>query len=196
MAALPELPAGVELVVRTDIAGCTYGFLSYLRQAKVDFSTGFPIRATPDDAWVLATRQDVKPCEGAAVAEITGRLDLSEYPLGSRVIARREPLHPGAQLTIDDIDGARFTAFLTDRAERDLALLDVRHREHAHVQDRIRGRVVTPGRATWPVTHLRVTRCGALSDPAHPGPCHPLRAAAVPADPTRLAVGETAGSHV
>jgi hypothetical protein len=42
-------------------------------------------------------------------------LDLSGYPQGSRVIARREPLHPGAQQTIEDIDGARFTAFLTDR---------------------------------------------------------------------------------
>jgi hypothetical protein len=147
LAALPCLPAEVELVVRADTAGCTHGFLDYVRQAGVGFSVGFPvtadvrdaIRGTPDDAWVPATRQSGEIREGAAVAEITGRLDLSKYPEGSRVIVRREPLHPGAQLTIADIDGVRFTAFLTDRPDADLALLDVRHREHAHVEDRIRG---------------------------------------------------------
>jgi hypothetical protein len=147
LAALPKLPAGVELVVRTDTAGATHDFLDYVRQAGVGFSTGFPItacvrdaiRATPDHAWVPATKQDGEAREGAAVAELTAALDLSEYPQGSRAIARREPLHPGAQLTIEDIDGARFTAFLTDRACVDLAVLDVRHRGHARVEDRIRG---------------------------------------------------------
>lgn len=51
---------------------------------------------------------------------------------------RREPLHPGAQQTIDDIDGCRFTAFLSDQTGTDLAVLDTRHRGHARVEDRIR----------------------------------------------------------
>lgn len=168
LAALPCLPEGVELVVRADTAGATHGFLSCLRQAKVGFSVGFAvtadvrdaIRASPDDAWTPATRQDGEPREGAAVAELTGQLDLSKYPDGSRVIARREPLHPGAQLTIEDIDGAGFTAFLTDRPEQDLAVLDVRHRAHAHVADRIRARLVTPARATCRATRSNATRCG------------------------------------
>jgi hypothetical protein len=54
------------------------------------------------------------------------------------VIARREPLHPGAQLTIDDIDG--WVHRVPHRpGKQDLAVLDVRHRGHAHVEDRIRG---------------------------------------------------------
>ncbi|MGH8895712.1 MAG: hypothetical protein ACRDZ4_01510 [Egibacteraceae bacterium] len=51
-----------------------------------------------------ATRQSGEPRRGAAVAELTGLLGLSKYPQGSRVIARREPRHPGVQLTIADID--------------------------------------------------------------------------------------------
>jgi hypothetical protein len=87
-------------------------------------------------------------------------LDLSGYPQGSRVIARREPLHPGAQQTIEDIDGARFTAFLTDQPDLGLAGRDRCHREHAHVEDRIRGRVVTPGRATCHARRSNATPSG------------------------------------
>jgi hypothetical protein len=55
------------------------------------------------------------------------------------VIVRREPLHPGAQQTLDDIDGCRFTALLTDQTDADVAVLEQRHRAHARVEDRIRG---------------------------------------------------------
>jgi hypothetical protein len=73
------------------------------------------------------------------VAEITDALDLSGCPQGFRVVVRREPLHPGAAQTLFDVDGERFTAFMTDQPDADLAELDRVHREHAHVQDRIRG---------------------------------------------------------
>jgi hypothetical protein len=141
------VPDGVRLVARADTAGCTQAFLGYLRQAGVGFSVGYPItevvktaiRGLRADAWVPATRQTGDPRDGAHVAEITGQLDLSAYPTGARVLVRREPLHPGAQQTIEDVDGARFTAFLTDQPEVDLAVLDTRHRARARVEDRIRG---------------------------------------------------------
>jgi hypothetical protein len=147
LGALPQLPEKIKLVVRADTAGCTYRFLDYLRQAGVGFSVGFEInakvraaiRALPDDAWVPATRQSGEKRQDAAVAEITSQLDLSKYPQGSRVIVRREPLHPGAQQTLWDVPGARFTAFLTDQPDTDLAGRDCCHRQHAHVEDRIRG---------------------------------------------------------
>jgi hypothetical protein len=147
LAQLPPLPAGVRLLVRADSAGCSQAFLDYLRQAGVGFSVGFKltdtvrtaIRALGEDAWRPATRQDGEPRKGAAVAEITAQVDLAGYPDGSRLLVRREPLHPGAQQTFDDLDGSRFTAFLTDQPDPDLALLDTRHRAHAHVEDRIRG---------------------------------------------------------
>jgi hypothetical protein len=141
------IPDGVQLVARADTAGATHAFLGYLRSAAVGFSVGYAvtdtvktaIRGVAEDAWAPATRQDGDPRDGAYVAEITDQLDLSGYPDGARVLVRREPLHPGAQQTLDDIDGARFTAFLTDQLDVDLAVLDTRHRARARVEDRIRG---------------------------------------------------------
>jgi len=76
------------------------------------------------------------------VAEVTSLVDLSSWPAGSRLILRKERPHPGAQLTFTDVDGMRITAFLTDSGtglvQGQLAGLELRHRQHARVEDRIR----------------------------------------------------------
>jgi Transposase DDE domain group 1 len=78
----------------------------------------------------------------AAVAEFTGLLDLSGWPTGMRVIARKERPHPGAQLRITDVDGMRVTAFATNTRPggpgTQLADLELRHRGRARAEDRIR----------------------------------------------------------
>ena len=51
---------------------------------------------------------------------------------------RSERPHPGAQLSFTDHDGYRFQAILTDQDDQDIAVLECRHRQHAHVEDRIR----------------------------------------------------------
>jgi hypothetical protein len=143
---LGDLPDSVRVVVRADTAGATLDFLAYLRQADVGFSVGYAItgavktaiRALSDDAWTPALTQDGE-VRDAAAAEITDQLDLDQWPTGARVIVRREPLHPGAQQTLDDIDGCRFTALVTDQTDADVAVLEQRHRAHARVEDRIRG---------------------------------------------------------
>ena len=76
--------------------------------------------------------------ENGEVVEITDRLDLSTWPKGSRLIVRRERPHPGAQLSFTDHDGYRFQAILTDQTDRDIAVLERRHRQRARVEDRIR----------------------------------------------------------
>ena len=65
-------------------------------------------------------------------------VDLSSWPEGSRLIVRRERPHPGAQLSFTDHDGYRFQAILTDQPDTDIAVIECRHRQHAHVEDRIR----------------------------------------------------------
>jgi Transposase DDE domain group 1 len=67
-------------------------------------------------------------------------VDLSAWPDDSRLIVRRERPHPGAQMSFTDHDGYRFQAILTDQADPDIAVLECRHRhrQHAHVEDRIR----------------------------------------------------------
>ena len=149
LAQLPELPEQLPVLVRADTAGAVHSLVDHIRdQTHCRFSVGMRLQGQVrtqihaldqhDSRWQATIRQDGRPRAGAAVAELTDLLDLSSWPPGSRLIVRREPLHPGAQQTFDDVDGFRFTAFLTDQTETDIALLDARHRAHARVEDRIR----------------------------------------------------------
>ncbi|MDT7653218.1 MAG: hypothetical protein QOI36_4624 [Pseudonocardiales bacterium] len=74
--------------------------------------------------------------------EATACVDLSSRPPGTRLILRKERPHPGAQLRITDADGPRITGFLTNTTlggpGHQLADLELRHRRHARVEDRIR----------------------------------------------------------
>jgi Transposase DDE domain group 1 len=92
----------------------------------------------PEDAWIAALAQDGSERENGQLAEITENVELSCWPEGSRLIVRRERPHPGAQLSFTDRDGYRFQAILTDQVDEDIAVLECRHRQHAHVEDRIR----------------------------------------------------------
>jgi len=85
----------------------------------------------PEDAWVAALDQAGGERKNGAVAEITDQLDLSAWPRGSRLIVRRERPHPGAQLSFTDHDGYRFQAILTDQQDKDIALIERRHRQRA-----------------------------------------------------------------
>ena len=153
LAALPEHarprpgnPDSPRLLGRSDSAGATHTFAAALRERGLGFSLGFAvgeqvqraIHATPDRAWTPAYNGDGEPREGAWVAELTDCLDLSGWPAGCRVIVRKERPHPGAQLRFTDVEGHRFTAFLTDTTGGQLADLELRHRQHARVEDRIR----------------------------------------------------------
>ncbi len=142
----PGDPKATRVLVRTDAAGATHTFAQALRDRGCGYSLGFTIDASVQEAvlsvaeadWVPAYDIDGQPREGAWVAELTGQVSLASWPTGSRLIIRRERPHPGAQLRFTDVDGHRFTAFLTDTAGGRLADLEVRHRSHARVEDRIR----------------------------------------------------------
>jgi hypothetical protein len=72
------------------------------------------------------------------VTELSDRIDLFAWPEGSRLICRSERPHPGAQFTIFDEHGYRYTCFLTDQDGENIAVLEVRHRGRARVEDSIR----------------------------------------------------------
>jgi hypothetical protein len=92
--------------------------------------------------WECAYDADRQVRDGAWVAELTGLLDLTSWPKGMRVIVRKERPHPGAQLRFTDIDGHRFTCFVTGTRPGgrggQLADLELRHRRRARCEDRIR----------------------------------------------------------
>lgn len=153
LAALPEHARpqpgeldGPQLVARSDSAGATHRFADACRQRGVGFAFGYAIDARIKDVvddvadrWRPAIETDGGIREGAWVAEITDLIDLSVWPPGTRLILRKERPHPGAQLTFTDLDGHRVTGFLTDTDDdRPITELELRQRQHARVEDRIR----------------------------------------------------------
>ncbi len=155
--ALRQLPGhrtgtrpGRKILVRADSAGATHDLLDWITGQRLSYSVGFTlpdtavtlIDALPDSAWQPAYNADGEPRDGAAVVELTGLLDLDQWPGGMRVIVRRERPHPGAQLRLTDRDGNRLTAFATNTRPggpgRQLADLELRHRRRARAEDRIR----------------------------------------------------------
>jgi hypothetical protein len=93
------------------------------------------IGKVPADGWTPTYDGDGEVREGAWVADITGLLDLSDWPAGMRVIVRKERPHPGAQLQFTDLDAHRFTAFATDAKRGQLADLELRHRRRARLSN-------------------------------------------------------------
>jgi hypothetical protein len=153
-AALAQLPDDVcdrereqpaAILARADSAGATHDFADTLRQRKIRFSLGYYVDervgeaavALPKRRWRRALDADGSPRTGAWVAELTGWVDLSGWPEGTRLIVRKERPHPGAQLRFTDTDGHRYQCFITDQDDKQIAQLERRHRLHARVEDRI-----------------------------------------------------------
>lgn len=146
----PGTRPGRKVLVRTDGAGASHDLLDWLHAQRLSYSVGFTLpEHTPDllelipkKAWQPAYDAHDEIRDGAWVAELTGLLDLTGWPPGMRVIARRERPHPGAQLRITDVDGHRVTAFATNTRiggpGTQLADLELRHRRRARAEDRIR----------------------------------------------------------
>lgn len=157
--ALAQIPDahryGSDILIRSDSAGATYGFLAHIRSLREHgmrtfFSVGVAITEPVRDAismatgWIPALDADGDLRDGAQIDEITGLLpaDLrGNYPEGTRFIVRRENPHPGAQLSLfDTIEGMRHQVMATDTpvGRGSIQFLEARHRGHARVEDRIR----------------------------------------------------------
>jgi hypothetical protein len=157
---LPETERG-QVLIRTDAGGCSKALLHHVTDAGLQYSVGFPaletvkaaIAAVPAQAWRAALDGDGHPRDGAQVVELTAwmptptmptrspaRYGPQHWPAGMRVIARRERPHPGAQLRLTDHDGWRVTCFATNTRGTGwtLPVLEVRHRQRARAEDRIR----------------------------------------------------------
>ena len=157
--ALAQIPDahryGNDILIRSDSAGATYGFLAHIRSLREHgmrtfFSVGVAITEPVRDAismatgWIPTLDADGDLRDGAQIDEITGLLpaDLrGNYPEGTRFIVRRENPHPGAQLSLfDTIEGMRHQVMATDTpvGGGSIQFLEARHRGHARVEDRIR----------------------------------------------------------
>jgi len=111
----PDEAGRIPVLVRTDAAGATHQFAKHLAATGVGFSLGanlghFDVHTAlaqlPAAAWTPAYQAtkpragqqcpQIEPRDGAWVAELTGLVDLSPWPAGTRLILRKERPHPGA----------------------------------------------------------------------------------------------------
>jgi Transposase DDE domain group 1 len=146
LAQLDEQALAGEIVVRADGAGATHELCDYCREANLRFSFGFdltePVREAiiglAESSWIKAIRPDGKNRKHSWVAEITDHVMLSGWPEQLRLIARRTKLREGDQQSFADHDGYRLAVFITDQTDKNIARLDLTHRGHARVEDRIR----------------------------------------------------------
>ena len=155
-----------EVVVRADSAGCTEEFLRGLRARNIGFSIvcrkNAQVQAAIFDAigmeecWAPALRQDGELREGAAVIELTSLVELSGFPTGTRLIVRREPLHPGAQQSLFPSLEFRYWGHYTDQAG-DPVTLDAFMRAHAHVEEHI-SRLKDSGLLRFPFSSLEANK--------------------------------------
>jgi hypothetical protein len=146
------------IIVRADSAGCTEGFLSACRARNVGFFVSARSNAQVsaaifdaigiEEVWLPALTQEGEVKDGAAVAELTSLIDGAKLPTGTRLIVRREPLHPGAQRSLFPSLDFRYWGFYTDQ-DGDPRELDVTMRAHAHVEQHI-GRLKDSGLLRFP----------------------------------------------
>ena len=150
------------VVVRADSAGCTEGFLAACRERNVGFfvtaRSNPQVTAAIDDAigiegvWLAAVGRDGQARDdGAAVVELTSLINDPKLPAGTRLIVRREPLHPGAQRSLFPSMDYRYWGFYTDQ-DGDPVDLDATMRAHAHVEQHIQ-RLKDSGLCRFPFTN-------------------------------------------
>jgi hypothetical protein len=101
--ALAQLPAAdLPVLVRSDTAGASTRLAWHLHDRGVGFSLGMQIDqhvreailAQPEHVWAGAVDADGQPRDGAKVCELTGWVDLRTWPAGTRMLWRREDIHP------------------------------------------------------------------------------------------------------
>ncbi len=154
------------LVVRTDSAGCTHGFVWAARARNIGFFVVARSNAQVHSAifdtvgleeiWEPALQQDGSPREGAAVADLSELVNLSEWPEGTRLIVRREPLHPGAQHSLFPSLEFRYWGHYSDQ-DGEAVELDKTMRAHAHVELHIE-RLKDSGLLAFPFSDLEANR--------------------------------------
>ena len=154
--------------VRADSAGCTEGFVHGCRARNVGFAVVARANASihagisrihatdPDGRWQTARRSHGDPAVRSEVAEITDLVNMTAWPAGTRLIVRREHLHPGAQRSLFPSDVYRYWGHYTD-STGDAVQLDWHMRQHAHVEDHIK-RLKDSGLERFPFSDLDANR--------------------------------------
>jgi len=107
--------------------------------------------------WQPAVRQDGEDRPGAAVAELTALGRPVGLAAGTRLIVRRETLHPGAQQALFPLGHVPLMGPLHRRRRRRRRPRRAHARAHAHIEDHIR-RLRDSGAQRLPFTDFTANR--------------------------------------
>ena len=138
---------GEKILVRTDSAGSSREFLHHLHSLGIQFSTSYSLPVIKERfiRWIdekkysePALTADGYQRDDAWVIDASKVIELKDYPPGTRIYSRAEPLHPGAKATLFDTDGNSVTAFLTNSPRFNVAFLDARHRARGRCENHIK----------------------------------------------------------
>ncbi|MDX2915168.1 transposase [Streptomyces griseiscabiei] len=162
-AALAQIPRSsrAKILVRVDGAGATHGLLKRLQalnttRRMVRYTVGWTI--TPEDeraiaclpeaAWETSLRQDGEVQEGYFVVELTGLNTREGWSKGMRLIVRgvkHSRRHLGKLTAFEQKTGWRHSITATNirhmghiAGTHQVQFLNVLHRDHAGVEDRVR----------------------------------------------------------
>jgi hypothetical protein len=161
--ALAQIPSSstAKILVRVDGAGATHGLLEHLESLNttrrtVRYTVGWKITEDdekaiarlPEAAWETSVHQDGSLQEGYFVAELTGVNTREGWPEGMRLIVRRvRPTrrHLKKLTAFEKKTGWRYCITATNigrmwgiAGSGHAQFLDVLHRSHASVEDRVR----------------------------------------------------------
>jgi hypothetical protein len=161
--ALAQIPGSstAKILVRVDGAGATHGLLEHLEalnttRRTVRYTVGWKITEDdekaiaklPESAWETSVHQDGSLQEGYFVAELTGLNTREGWPEGMRLIVRRvRPTrrHLKKLTAFERKTGWRYAITATNigrmwgiAGSGQSQFLDVLHRSHAGVEDRVR----------------------------------------------------------
>jgi len=161
--ALAQIPdsSTAKILIRVDGAGATHGLLEHLEalnttRRTVRYTVGWKITEDdekaiaklPESAWETAVHQDGSLQEGYFVAELTGLNTRAGWPEGMRLIVRRvKPTrrHLKKLTAFEKKTGWRYGITATNirhmwgiAGSGHSQFLDVLHRSHASVEDRVR----------------------------------------------------------
>jgi hypothetical protein len=161
--ALAQIPgsSAAKILIRVDGAGATHGLLEHLEalnttRRTVRYTVGWKIteddeRAIarlPEAAWETSVHQDGSLQEGYFVAELTGLNTREGWPQGMRLIVRRvkpSRRHLKKLTAFETRTGWRYCITATNirhmwgiAGSGHAQFLDVLHRSHAGVEDRVR----------------------------------------------------------
>jgi len=121
-------------------------------RSDAQIKAAISIAAQDTTRWTPALTQSGDIRDGGSVAELSDLVDPTGWPARTRLIVRREPLHPGAQTSLFPSLEFRYWGHYTD-GDLPSVDADVFIRPHAHVEDHIR-RLKASGLERFPFTNL------------------------------------------